>query len=84
VRSRAAAIAALNRIRADQDRAAQAKSITPAAKVDVSGSAKVEVDFNNMPRGAKAKANGAGSLKDISVTQTPQMQSADESLQPPG
>jgi uncharacterized protein (TIGR02594 family) len=57
-------------------RGADSKSIQPTQKVEVNGSAKLNIDVN-APPGTKAKAEGAGLLKDINLKRTTQMQPAD-------
>ena len=59
-------------------REAQNESLKATQKVEVNGSAKVSVDVK-APPGTKAKAEGAGSLKDIELKRTPHMEPADSS-----
>jgi uncharacterized protein (TIGR02594 family) len=60
----------------DTQLATQSKSIQPTQKVEVNGSAKVNIDVK-APAGTKAKANGSGLLKDINLKRTTQMNPAD-------
>jgi hypothetical protein len=67
-------LAAVNRVREAQDRAAQNTSVKPASEVEI-GDGKLPVDFDNVPPRTKIKqTEGAGSVKNIDMKQTPQMQ----------
>jgi hypothetical protein len=75
VRNRAAAMAAIQRA----SRETQDASIKPTQKVEVNGSAKVSVNFKNLPKNADASASGSGLLKDVNISKTRQMQPANVS-----